>query len=565
MPEINTRLSRIAFVTVPLAVAVAMFALEAPPAAIKPPVPPDGFDTGLTVELARELAESAPDPRPGSESDRILGELVQARFADLDGVEVAEQRFSAGGKDLRNLIAVLPGNSERQVAVLAGRDVARGSGAATSIASTATLIELANVFSSATRQKTLVFVSTDGSSIGAAGAREFVSGYSDADRLDAILVLSDPASAEPSPPLIVPWATTPQSTDSQLQRTAADLVAREAAIDAGNEEPFREFARLALPSGFGDQSPLVGEGLPAVRITSAGERPSSSSTEPDPDTLSGIGRGTLSTMLALDAHSPDLEHGPGAWVGIAGRLLPGWTFALFALALLLPTALVASSSLSSTAGSPRDALAAVSRPFIRWALPALVSLAVFYLLSLVSLIPRPPFPFDPDAVSPGPGGWVGIVLSLSAGLGFVRWRASRGRFRAPAEPGDAAGALTLGVCSTLLLWPFNPYLSVCLGFALLVWVFAASSIPRSRLSRAGLVVIGLLPLLGVMIDLSARLGWRIDLGWTLLFMVGDGQIPVGYSVLVLVTLAAGLAIATLPIAKAPSEPRGEALTENPYA
>ena len=565
MPEINTRLWRVAFVTVPIAIAVAMFALESPPEVIKPPVPPDGFDTGLTIELARELADSAQEPRAGSKSDRVLGELVQARFAELDGVEVAEQRFSAGGKDLRNLIAVLPGNSERQVAVLAPRDVARGSGAATSIASTAALIELANVFSSATRRKTLVFVSTDGSSIGAAGAREFVSGYSDADRLDAIIALSDPASGEPGPPLVVPWGNTPESTDSQLQRTAADLVARETAIDAGSEEPLREFSRLALPSGFGEQSPLVGDGLSAVRITSAGERPSASSSEPDPDTLSGIGRGTLATLLALDAYVPELEHGPGAWVGVAGSLLPGWTFALFALALLLPVALVASSSLGAAASSPQEALAAVGRPLIRWGLPPLVSLAVFYALSLISLIPRPPFPFDPGAVSPGAGGWIGLALSILSGLAFARWQKTRRTGSGSAPPGDAAGALTLGVCSTLLLWPFNPYLSVCLALALVVWIFAASSARRSRISRIGVVCLGLLPLLGVIIDLSGRVGWGLDLGWTLLFMVGDGQIPVGYAVLSILTLSAGVAIAFLPVDSRPPEVEAAGIVENPYA
>ena len=40
-------------------------------------------------------------------------------------------------------------------------------------------------------------------------------------------------------------------------------------------------------------------------------------------------------MLALDAAPSPLEHGPDAYVGLAGNLLPGWTLSLLALALLL--------------------------------------------------------------------------------------------------------------------------------------------------------------------------------------------------------------------------------------
>lgn len=549
----------------PVAIAIAMFALESPPDGLKPPVPPDGFDTSLTAEIAGEMASSAPEPRAGSESDRILGELVQARFSGLQGVEVAEQRFSGGGKDLRNVIAVLPGNSERQVALIAGRDVAAGSGASTSIAATAALVELATVFSGSTHQKTLVFVSTDGASIGALGAKRFAADYSDADKLDAIVVLSDPAAAEPQRPLVVPWGTTPQNTSVQLQRTAADLVTRETAIASGNEGPVSEFGRLVFPSGFGEQAPLVGEGIDSVRITSTGERPSDSSEEPDEDTLAGIGRGTLSVLLALDAATAQLEHGPGSYIGVAGNLLPGWTLALLALALLIPAAVVASVSLGSAATSPAEAIAAVSYPARRWALPALVALIALYFFSLVGLIPDLAFPFVPGTVSPGVGGWVGISLVVVIWIGFSYWLSRLGS-RPSADPATApAGALTLGVCSVLLLWPVNPYLALCLAVGMLVWVFAASAKRRSRRSRIGLVLLGLLPLAGVLIELAGRLGWGWQLGWSFVYMVADRQIGFLSVLFILLTFSAGIAIAMLPAGEAQADEIPEELPDNPYA
>ena len=124
--------------------------------------------------------------------------------SSIPGAAIAEQRFEGSFRgdevELRNLIATLPGESERQIAVLAPRDAADGSGALTSIASTAALLEIANGFSGSVHNKTLVFVSTDGSSIGALGARRFVRDYSDADRLDAAIVLSQPAAPQPRPP-----------------------------------------------------------------------------------------------------------------------------------------------------------------------------------------------------------------------------------------------------------------------------------------------------------------------------------------------------------------------------
>src|SRR6185295_5125466 len=106
----------------------AMFSLADVPPALQPSLPPDAFDASTASSLAKELARSAPDPRPGSDADKSLGELVKARLSSIQGVTLAEQRFSSSfdghDVDLRNLIATLPGESERQIALIAPRDVA---------------------------------------------------------------------------------------------------------------------------------------------------------------------------------------------------------------------------------------------------------------------------------------------------------------------------------------------------------------------------------------------------------------------------------------------------------
>src|SRR3954454_12830005 len=230
---IDLRLYRYALLSVPVIAVVAMFSLRGAPGAPSEGIPPDAFDPATAAPLAKQLAASAPTPTPGSESDRKLAEQVKTRFSAIDGATVSEQSFDGSfnghGVHLNNLIATLPGDSNREVALIAPRDVAGGSGATTSAASTAALLEIADSFSGASHHKTLVFVSTDGSSIGALGVKRFIHDYSDSSLLDAAIVLSQPALSDPVPPLVIPWSTGPQSTASQLAETANSTVSKELA------------------------------------------------------------------------------------------------------------------------------------------------------------------------------------------------------------------------------------------------------------------------------------------------------------------------------------------------
>ena len=177
----------------------------------------------------------------------------------------AELRGSFHGHDvdLRNLIATLPGESNRQIALIAPRDVAEGSGAVTTAAATAALLQIADSFSGATHHKTLVFVSTDGSSIGALGAKRFVRDYSDsgtARRGDR----AQPAGRHrpdraPGDPLVDrrPEHREPARRHGQRDRLEGDWRPR-----PGDEGPLSDLFRLALPAGLGEQGPLVEAGCP---------------------------------------------------------------------------------------------------------------------------------------------------------------------------------------------------------------------------------------------------------------------------------------------------------------
>jgi hypothetical protein len=560
---IDLRIYRFALLSVPIAAVVAMFSLQGVPSALAPGIPPDAFDPSTAAPLAKQLAESSPYPTPGSSADDALAEVVKNQFAAIDGATVSEQSFDGSFHDhtvhLRNLIATLPGESNRQIALIAPRDVARGSGALTSTAATAALLEIAGTFSGSSHHKTLVFVSTDGSSIGALGAKRFIRDYSDASQLDAAIVLSQPGVARITAPLVIPWSSGAQSTASQLADTANSTVSKELATPAGDEGPLTDLFRLALPAGLGDQGPLIEAGLPAVRLSSDGELPLEPSRDVldnfSPETFDRFGRATLALILALDGSPGVVEHGPDGYIGVAGNLLPGWTIAMLTLALLLPVALAAGSGLASAARSPAEAVRGVLWTCLR-ALPFIGALVVLLAAALVGLMPSPDFPFDPRTESLGVEGAIAVVAALLS-YGAVAF------FLRPLRPpparavATAAPAAVLVACAAALgVWVANPYLAVLVSLGLQAWLVAAARPAWGPWATAGLVLLGLLPLVLLFANLAGRFDAGLGVWHDLLLMLSDGQIGAPTALLGCVIAGTGVAIVAVA-GRAPSRPPPE--------
>jgi hypothetical protein len=552
---IDLRLYRYALLAVPVVAVIAMFSLRDVPGTLSAGIPPDAFDPASAVPLAKELATTAPNPTPGSAADERLAEQVQAHLAEIDGAEVSEQTFdgSFNGDDveLRNLIATLPGESHRQIALIAPRDVARGSGATTSTAASAALLEIAEGFSGTAHQKTLVFVSVDGSSIGALGAKRFIRDYTDSSLLDGAIVLSQPALADPTAPLVIPWSTGPQSTAARLAETANATVSKELATPAGDEGPLDDLFRLALPAGLGDQGPLIEAGLPAVRLSADGELPVDPGRDTpesfDNDTFDRFGRAALSLILALDGSPGAVEHGPDGYIGVAGNLLPGWTIALLALSLLVPVGVAAGSGLASAARSPIEAIRGVVWTVLR-ALPFFGALAVILLTGLAGLLPSPDFPFDPRIEGLGAGGAVSVLIAVlvyCAVAFFLRpLRPPPARAVATAAP----AALMVACLATFGIWLINPYLAVIVSVGLQAWVFGAARLAPGRLPATGFVLLGLLPALILLADLAGRFDAGLGVWQDLVLMVADGQI--GISLALLGCFAGGAGVAIVAVAGA---------------
>jgi hypothetical protein len=546
---IDLRLYRYALLAVPVVAAIAMFSLQDVPRSLSAGIPPDAFDRASAVPLAKELSSSARQPTPGSAADQKLADQVKSHFAAIEGASVSEQSFdgSFSGHDvqMRNLIATLPGESNRQIALIAPRDVARGSGATTSVAATAALLEIADSFSGAAHQKTLVFVSTDGSSIGALGTNRFIRDYSDSSSLDAAIVLSQPALANPTAPLVIPWSGGPQSTASQLAETADSTVSNELATPAGDEGPLDDLFRLALPAGLGEQGPLIEHGLPAVRLSSAGELPVDPGRDTpesfDNDTFDRFGRAALSLILSLDASPGAVEHGPKGYIGLAGNLMPGWTIALLALSLLVAAGLAAGSGLASASRSPIEAVRGFVWTLLR-ALPFLGALLLVLAAALVGLLPSPDFPFDPSIESLGAGGTVSVIAAVLLYCAIAFFLRPLRPPPARAVTTAAPAALLVACLGALGIWFVNPYLALLLSVGLQAWVLAAARLAPGRLPAIGFVLLGLLPAAVLLADLAGRFDAGLGVWQDLILMVADGQIGVTMALLACLVAGAGVAI-----------------------
>jgi hypothetical protein len=555
---IDFRLYRAAFLPAIVAAIAVAFSLEGTPEPLQPAMSPAGYEPGRALRVAHDIVDAAPSRAPGSEGDAAAADLVERNFDGVQGGVVSEQRFEAsyGGDDvpMRNVILTLPGESERSIVIIAGRDSPRGPGAASSAAATGVLVELADVLGAADHTKSLVLVSADGASAGAAGAREFAESFPGRDSVDGVVVVAQPGAQAPSEPFVVTSSIGAQSTSIQLVRTAGRAVGEAVGRQPDLEGLFSGLARLALPAGLGQQAVLIDAGLDAVAISSAGEAPLPAADDEVGDisgrSVSDFGLAAFTTVLALDADPDAPLHGPDSYLVAGGNLLPGGPLSLLALALLVPAGAAVVDALAR-AGRRRLAVGAA----LRWALvlvvPLLVARLLLSVVTAVGVVPSPDFPFDPALYAIGVGEVIAILVVLGVAVGG--YRAFR-LLRAPtaADPAVLASALgALLVAGALLAWLSNPFLGLALVAAAHVWILPASR-PLARGATVLAVVVALVPALLVLVDVAGAVG--LD-PWDLTLMVADGQIGsvVTFSTCVIVAALLGLVAAAgaAPVASDP--------------
>jgi hypothetical protein len=529
---IDFRLYRIAFVPALIAVVVVMFSLEGAPDALEPGTLRGEFDGTRAAALARQIVNTAPDRTPGSDGDSAVADIVADHFGEVTTGAVSEQRYEASydgeDVDLRNVLLTLPGETDSTVLVVAARDAARSPAAASSAAATGILIELANTFRISHRL-TYVLASVSGSEAGAAGIRELAENIADPGTIDAIVVISQPGAAELRAPFVVASSAGTATASAQLVQTASLAVSQQVDEQVGAPSALTQLARLAFPSGLGDQAPLIADGFDAVAISSAGERPLDSADDQPDDVANAsidvFGRAVQSTVGAVDFSTTAPVHGPRTYLKLGSNLVPGWALVALALALIFPAAVVAVDLCVRTL---RRGLGVGFAAALVWAaarsLPFVGAVALLYALAVVGLVPRPPFPFDPALYGLG---WRGaaafglIALAIVASVLALRARNVTAD-AAPAQSLAACGALA--VVSCIAVWLANPYLALLIAPLAHVWIAASRPGSSGRIATVAAAVLALLPVLAALAAVAAALDLGASAPWTFAIMIADGQI-----------------------------------------
>jgi hypothetical protein len=561
---ISFRLYRAAFAPALVAAVVLLFSLQGRPEPLSSVVASAEFDQEAAAKLDRQIVGAAPARTPGSAGDAAIADMVERRFAGVREGQVAEQRFDGSfeGEDvqLRNVILTLPGESPRSVVVLAARDSASGPGAVSSAAATATLLELVDKLRTARHTKTLVFVSTDGGSDGATGAREFAESFPQRGLIDGAIVLWQPGAGTSTQPSLLDASDGPQSPSAQLVRTAEQALTDQTGLRPRLEGVFGELARLALPSGLGEQAVLIEHGIDAVGLSSAGERPLPVAADQPDDVseaaLGDFGRTALLLAATLDGAAAPPEHGPDAYLSLAGNLVPGWTLALLALTLLLPAALTSVDSLLQAFRRRARVGWALAWSASR-ALPLLAAVLLLYVLALTGIVARPTFPFDPNRFEVGAGQIIAMVFLGSvilAGYYVIRgWRVPGGM---PPELAPPALGL-VSALAVLLAWLANPYLALLLVPVAHVWLLGLRRAGPLAWPRVlGAIALSLLPLVAAVVHVANGLDLGSGAPWQFLLMVGDGQAGLGPVLALCLLMGCMVGLVAVAVRPRPAEARG---------
>jgi Peptidase family M28 len=561
---VSGRLYRGTWLLVGIPLLVAAFSVHKPqPLPAPQPALPASFDRFTAVELATELSRLYPDRVPGTAGAAGALIWVRSQLAPY-GLRVVADRFRAdlpgiGTRTLVNQLVTVPGRSPDEIVLLAHRDDSgAGPGANNNASGIATLMQLARSYGTplgarAIRpQHTLVFVATDGGAFGGLGARRFAETH----RGNVIAAVELAALAGRGPPRLVLAGTEPRLASATFVETAAQRVLEQSGRRPAHPGALAQLVDLAFPFTLHEQGPLLARGIPALTLTSGGERPPVAFLD-RPDRLDGtrlaqLGRATERLLRWLDAGA-ELAPGTASYVYFGPRVLPGWAVQLVLLAALAPF-LLAAVDLFARCRRRHIPLAPALRSYRSRAGFWLWCLIVFELFALVGVWPgAASLPLPPDTAPASNWPVLGLLgLTLLAGIG---WLVARERLRprrtvtATEELAGATAALLALAVVALLVVATNPFALVFLLPSLHVWLWLPHVRTRPLWTRAAVLAGGCLGPLLLVGSLALRYGLGLDAPWYLAELAAVGYVKLPTLVIAAAWLAAAGQMAALTVGR----------------
>jgi hypothetical protein len=531
---VNGRLYRGTWLLVGLPLLILAFSVARPQPLPPPDVAP-AFDAGDAVAIAQDLTTKWPDRAPGTQGARGAVRWFRAQLAPY-GLQPVSEPFDAtvpglGRRHFENLVVRVPGRVPSAIAILAHRDNSgAASGANDNASGTAALVELARTYSRLRPAHTVLFVSTDGGAYGGVGAAQFAAHSPERHDVGAAINLDSIGAA--ARPRLIANGDTPRTTSATLLETAAARIAAQAGRGPSRPSVLRQLVDLGFPFGVYEQAPLVSHEIPAVTITTAGDRPPSGLAAAhaplNQARIGQVGRSTEDLLGTLD-QGLEFAQGTSSYVYVGSRIIRGWAIELVLIAALLPF-LAASIDLFARCRRRHIGLAPALRSY-RSRLGFWVWVAVlFELFALLGAWPegtgRPPSLTDANAHD-----WPALSLLGLGILALVGWFVARDRLiprrkvtAAELLAGHTAAMLCLAVVA-LLVVATNPFALIFVLPSLHAWLWLPNVAPGRRWARAGVVAAGYLGPALIIGSFSFRYGLGWDAPWYILELRALGYVP----------------------------------------
>ena len=558
---VDGRLYRSAFLVVSLPLVILAFS-STRPAALPAPILPPNFDGASTRATAVDFARTFPVRPPGSARALAAAGWVREQLASY-GLEVGGETWRQhvpplGKVRLQNVWGVAPGQSPDAIVVMAHRDdTGIGPGANDNATGTAALIELARSYAQTSAAEsrggarirpahTIVFLSTDGDAFGNIGAQRFASRLP----FHVVAAINLVAIGGSGPPRLVINGDAPRSPAAALVETAAHRMLEQSGSSPRHASLIGQLLDLAFPLTFYGQGPFVAKGVPAVSLTTAGERPPAAFTD-RPAALNGtrlaaLGRASQQLLGSLD-QGVELTQGTTSYIWGGGRIVRGWAIELLLASLLIPF-FVSAVDLFAHCRRRRiplgPAFRALRSRLCVWAFAGLA----FYALDAFGAWPRTAGR-TVDPASQAAGNWPVLALLLFAALALLGWLVGRQRLvprrRVTSEEilaGQTVALLGLALVALLVL-ATNPFSLIFLLPALHAWLWLPTVRNGRAPARVLILLLGLTGPVVLMLSFALRFGLGFDASWYLVELAADRVVSVPLVAMVLATGACGAQLA----------------------
>jgi hypothetical protein len=535
---VNARLYRSAFLFASLPLLILAFSIVRPGALPAPLLPPN-FDGPATRQLAEAFVNVAPDRPPNGTGALRAGQWFRDQMAPY-GLPVAANTWEEtvpglGRVKLRNLWAVAGGQSSDVIIVMAHRDdTGAGPGANDNATGTAALVELARNYARSSGRlvrsaHTIVFLSTDGGAFGGLGAQHFLATTS----YRVVATINLDAIGGDGPPRVVITGDTPRSPAATFVDTASRRLFEQTGVTTHRASILAQLVDLGFPFTLYEQGPFVAHGIPAITLTTAGERPPTAFTD-RPEALNDVrltamGRAAQQLIGSLD-QGLELAQGTTSFLWAGNRIVRGWAIELVLFTLLIPF-LVGVVDLFAHCRRRGIALLPAARSLrTRLGFWLFAGLG-FYVFKLLGAWPggaaRPPNPTTAAA-----GDWpvlalIGLGVVVLAGWIVARHRLVPRRVVGPDErlAGETVALLTLAVVALLVL-ATNPFALVFILPAAHAWLWLPQVRSGKPPARAIVLLIGLTGPALILLSLGVRYGLGFDAPWYLIELAALGYVQV---------------------------------------